>query len=308
MSDSLQPHGLYSMEFSRPEYWSGSPFPSPGDLPNPGIKPRSLTLQADSLPAEPCFTNQRFFILMSSKLWVLPTTGVLLGVSLRIPCLALSSGDFLLYLFPIGFIQVCSPFQCELICQKPIESLFGLGSGLCPGTIAGNVIFSPLACFCTLVKNQLTYPCGLICGFSVCLLVFSANTGLEYNSYFKKLLKSDVCAQSLQSRLTVCDPMNYSQSMEFSGQENWSGFATPSWRASENTINRVKKQLPRWERKFANRVSVWGYYENIKNSHNSTITIKPNNMIKKVVKYWIDISPKKTHKWSPSTWKDFQHH
>ena len=42
-----------SMDFSRPEYWSGQPFPSPGDLPNPGIEPRSPTLQADSLPAEP---------------------------------------------------------------------------------------------------------------------------------------------------------------------------------------------------------------------------------------------------------------
>ena len=41
------------MEFSRPEYWSGYPFPSPGDLPSPGIKPRSPTSQADSLPAEP---------------------------------------------------------------------------------------------------------------------------------------------------------------------------------------------------------------------------------------------------------------
>ena len=41
------------MEFSRPEYWIGEPFPSPGDLPNPGIEPRSPTLQADSLPAEP---------------------------------------------------------------------------------------------------------------------------------------------------------------------------------------------------------------------------------------------------------------
>ena len=40
------------MEFSRPEYWSGWPFPSPGDLPNPGIEPRSPELQADSLPAE----------------------------------------------------------------------------------------------------------------------------------------------------------------------------------------------------------------------------------------------------------------
>ena len=41
------------MEFSRPEYWSGEPFPSPEDLPNPGIELRSPALQADSLPAEP---------------------------------------------------------------------------------------------------------------------------------------------------------------------------------------------------------------------------------------------------------------
>ena len=42
-----------SMGFSRQEYWSGLPFPSPGDLPNPGIEPRFPTLQADSLPSEP---------------------------------------------------------------------------------------------------------------------------------------------------------------------------------------------------------------------------------------------------------------
>ena len=41
------------MEFSRLEYWNGLPFPSLGDLPSPGIKPRSPTLQADSLPSEP---------------------------------------------------------------------------------------------------------------------------------------------------------------------------------------------------------------------------------------------------------------
>ena len=42
-----------SMGFSRQEYWSGLPCPSPGDLPNPGIKPRSPALQEDSLPSEP---------------------------------------------------------------------------------------------------------------------------------------------------------------------------------------------------------------------------------------------------------------
>ena len=59
LSDSLQPHGLQSTRllcpwgFSSQEYWSGLPCPPPGDLPNPGIKPRSRALQADSLPSEP---------------------------------------------------------------------------------------------------------------------------------------------------------------------------------------------------------------------------------------------------------------
>ena len=56
MYDSLQPCGLwptrllYPWGFSRQEYWSGFPCPPPGDLPNPGIKPRSPALQVDSLP------------------------------------------------------------------------------------------------------------------------------------------------------------------------------------------------------------------------------------------------------------------
>ena len=46
------PWTIKSMEFSRPEYWSGQPFLSPGYLPNPAIETRSPALQADSLPAE----------------------------------------------------------------------------------------------------------------------------------------------------------------------------------------------------------------------------------------------------------------
>ena len=42
-----------SMEFSRQEYWSGLPFPSLGDLPDPGFEPRSPALYADALPSEP---------------------------------------------------------------------------------------------------------------------------------------------------------------------------------------------------------------------------------------------------------------
>ena len=54
MSDSLRPHAL-SSPWNSPDQSTGVgyPFPSPGDLPNPGIKPRSPALQADSLPAEP---------------------------------------------------------------------------------------------------------------------------------------------------------------------------------------------------------------------------------------------------------------
>ena len=42
-----------SMGFSRQEYWNGLPFPSPGDLPDPGIEPKSPTLEADTLTSEP---------------------------------------------------------------------------------------------------------------------------------------------------------------------------------------------------------------------------------------------------------------
>ena len=45
-------HTTLSMGFSTQEYWSGLPFPSPEDLPNPGIEPGSPALQADSLPSE----------------------------------------------------------------------------------------------------------------------------------------------------------------------------------------------------------------------------------------------------------------
>ena len=45
--------GSLSMGFSRKEYWSGLPFPSPGDPPDPGFEPRSPIFQEDSLPSKP---------------------------------------------------------------------------------------------------------------------------------------------------------------------------------------------------------------------------------------------------------------
>ena len=58
MSDSVIPRTVahqapLSMGFSRQEYWSGLSFPSPGDLPNPGVRPWTLTLQAYSLLSQP---------------------------------------------------------------------------------------------------------------------------------------------------------------------------------------------------------------------------------------------------------------
>ena len=52
------------MGFSRQEYWSGLPFPSPGELPDPGIETRSPTLQADALPTELHAGGGKFQTLM----------------------------------------------------------------------------------------------------------------------------------------------------------------------------------------------------------------------------------------------------
>ena len=67
------------MEFSRPEYWSGQPFPSPGDVPNPGVELTPL-LQAGSLPAEqqekPKNTGEGSLSLLQ---WIFPTHEVKTG-------------------------------------------------------------------------------------------------------------------------------------------------------------------------------------------------------------------------------------
>ena len=65
------------MGFSRQENWSGLPFPSPGDLPNPGIETGSPSLQADALPSEPPWkllmtVSYVKFIISKLKFWSLP--------------------------------------------------------------------------------------------------------------------------------------------------------------------------------------------------------------------------------------------
>ena len=96
------------MEFSRTEYWSGYLFPSAGSLPNPEIKPRSPTFQADSLPAEPpekpkntgmgsLSLLQRLFLTQESNWGLLYCRQIffLPAELLRKPCLALK-------IFPSG--------------------------------------------------------------------------------------------------------------------------------------------------------------------------------------------------------------
>ena len=51
-----------SMGFSRQEYWSGVPFPSPGDLPNPGMEPGSPAFQADALTSKPPGKPKNYYI------------------------------------------------------------------------------------------------------------------------------------------------------------------------------------------------------------------------------------------------------
>ena len=76
--------GPLSMEFSRQEYWSGYPFPSPGDLPDPGIKPKSRALPADSLSSEP--SGKHFFTITGLQhfqcCWKVQATSQLSSVQL----------------------------------------------------------------------------------------------------------------------------------------------------------------------------------------------------------------------------------
>ena len=58
------------MGFSRQEYWSGLPFPSPGDLPDPGIEPRSPALEADALTSEPTKLKTKIWVEMQKQQWL----------------------------------------------------------------------------------------------------------------------------------------------------------------------------------------------------------------------------------------------
>ena len=97
------------MEFSRQEYWSGQPFLSPGDLPDPGIKPGSPALQADSLlsepPGKPCgFSKSPLLGRLQSSLWFIcwrQTAWIYLAA---LPLRSCMIFNMLLYILSISFL------------------------------------------------------------------------------------------------------------------------------------------------------------------------------------------------------------
>ena len=84
------------MKFSRPEYWSGYLFPSPGDLPNPGIKPRVPALQADYVPTEPPgkLTISQSLLKFMSIESVMPSNHFILCCPLLLPSVLRSISIF----------------------------------------------------------------------------------------------------------------------------------------------------------------------------------------------------------------------
>ena len=79
------------MGFSRQEYWNGLPFPSPGDLPDPGIEPGSPSLHMDSLPSEPSGDTEmnRMRALQTLTVWMIRNMD--------------KNGNFLWFFFPFYF-------------------------------------------------------------------------------------------------------------------------------------------------------------------------------------------------------------
>ena len=79
-SVDYSPSGYSAMGFPRQEYSSGFPFPSPGDLPDPGIKPRSPALQADSLLSEPAGESCIGKALFLSAMFILSCASFLFSI------------------------------------------------------------------------------------------------------------------------------------------------------------------------------------------------------------------------------------
>ena len=143
---NCSPPGSSVHGFSRQEYWSGLPGSPPGDLPNPGIEPRSPTLQADSL---------------STELFGKP---ILRGVRGKCPSLAVTStvvevGSYLTYSHsPHGRSHGLIPCHCPV--QRSVLSLSCASWGKGLTQVKWNYSFHPLQC----VKSWILF-CLSVCFF-----------------------------------------------------------------------------------------------------------------------------------------------
>ena len=150
-----------SMEFSRQEYWSGQPFPSPGDLFNPGIKLRSPTLQANSLPSEPPGKPKNTGVGSLSLLqWIFPTQEQNCGL-LHCRWITSQATSFTMY-------------YCKIQGVQPI--------------------FYSKYKWTIIIKN--------------CELLFINHKSIKKSKPIKKQIFNTLLLKSLQSCLTLCDPID----------------------------------------------------------------------------------------------------
>ena len=130
MQDSLRSPGLqpirllHPWDFSRQECWSGLPFPSPGDLPNPGIEPGSPALPAGALPSEPPYSKQCSPCLPAQTLLADGGCGCLGCVSMGSYRWARNLWVLIIYLF---FLPVMLPSEVpRLATNSPVRVFPGV--------------------------------------------------------------------------------------------------------------------------------------------------------------------------------------
>ena len=123
-----------SMGFPRQECWSGLPCPPPGDLPDPGIKPESSALQADSLPSEPRYTGSAQLTCLG---WMNEVLSQLQGTSIPLVCPILC---------PL-YLVTASPSLRELHPSTPIPLSFPSSSCYADGHVTRLVQSEPFPGF-----------------------------------------------------------------------------------------------------------------------------------------------------------------
>ena len=148
------------MEFSRPEYWSGQLSHSPGDLPNPGIKPRSPALKNDSLPTE--LSGKLIVVFLFSGL--IPLFGRINHVITVLPILlrfALCSSAWSIWGNTLSDLDkiTCSSADGRRLCGD--QTLWGFPWPLCSVTKVN--ILTPTRYYCSVQFSSVAQSCPTLC-------------------------------------------------------------------------------------------------------------------------------------------------